>query len=65
MTRNVSIILSLHTYCILATNRIFSPLVCVEEYAKAAYVFLTSGISINFKTRKVIGIGHSVGGVSL
>lgn len=56
---------SLNNYCILTLNCIFPPLVCVEEYAKAAYVFLTSGTNIDFKTRKVIGIGHSVGGVGL
>lgn len=40
-------------------------LVCAEEYAKAASIFIRSGTDIDFTRDKVVGIGHSVGAVSM
>jgi len=39
-----------------------------EEYARSIHLFLTgqgTGVPVNFQTRKIIGIGHSMGAIAL
>ncbi|KIP03755.1 hypothetical protein PHLGIDRAFT_121288 [Phlebiopsis gigantea 11061_1 CR5-6] len=39
---------------------------CAEEYARAAHHLLTSpGVAVDFRRHKVVGVGHSLGGVSM
>ncbi|KAG6817019.1 hypothetical protein H0H87_000641 [Tephrocybe sp. NHM501043] len=46
----------------------YEPIFPWEEYARAIHTFLTgfgSGVDVDFSTRRLIGIGHSMGAASL
>ncbi|KAG6853401.1 hypothetical protein C0991_004734 [Blastosporella zonata] len=46
----------------------YEPIFPWEEYARAIYMFLTgfgTGVDVDFSTRRLVGIGHSMGAVCL
>ncbi|KAG6901619.1 hypothetical protein C0995_009959 [Termitomyces sp. Mi166 len=46
----------------------YEPIFPWEEYARAIYTFLTgfgTGVDVDFSTRRLVGIGHSMGAVCL